>query len=365
MRRIINLHKKYQTDVACILEHGTNFSMLPEGKCAGNLFGRITGSRVSTAHNINESISQCQQGGTLVAAFSQLAGFVQEMGVDRTGLGRWSRIKVGTGKHSTQIVSANQPRNSTTARTRTLDPSGKMKRSQTVCAQHVCYFQKKGIFHDPRKAFRCQLITQLKHWRAKGDKIILFADLNEDVYTGQLAKLLQGNDLLMSKQTLQSTGAKAPFSNGCGKATIIGTFATLGIVCANSYLSPQKEGVGDHWFQVHGFDASSVLGTNYPKSIQPSGRALRCVVERTVKKYNKVLRQMLIQHRAFKKIKYLQVNHGTLTSAEFQSMFNVWDKEVTQLMLGSEKRCNKFRDGNRVQSGGGSLDTLSPSIQVD
>ena len=27
-------------------------------------------------------------------------------------------------------------------------------------------------------------------------------------------------------------------------------------------------------------------------------------------------------------------------------MFNNWDKEVIQLMLGSEKRCNKFRDGN-------------------
>ncbi len=70
MRRTINLHKKYQTDAACILEHRTNFSMLPEGKCAGNLFDGMTGSWVSAAHNINEFISRCQQGGTLVAAFS-------------------------------------------------------------------------------------------------------------------------------------------------------------------------------------------------------------------------------------------------------------------------------------------------------
>ncbi len=87
-------------------------------------------------------------------------------------------------------------------------------------AQHVRYFWEKGIFHDPRKAFRRQLITQLKHWQAKGDEIILFADLNENVYTGQLAKLLQGDDLLMCEQTLQSTGPKAPFSNGHGKVAI-------------------------------------------------------------------------------------------------------------------------------------------------
>jgi hypothetical protein len=55
---------------------------------------------------------------------------------------------------------------------------------------------------------------------------------------------------------------------------------------------------------------------------------------------------MLIWHRAFKKIEYLQENHSNLTAAEFQLLFNLWDKEVTQLMLGSEKRCNKFRDGN-------------------
>jgi hypothetical protein len=46
---------------------------------------------------------------------------------------------------------------------------------------------------------------------------------------------------------------------------------------------------------------------------------------------------MLIRHRAFEKIEYLQVDHSNLTSAEFQLMVTVWDKEVTQLMLGSGK----------------------------
>ena len=55
---------------------------------------------------------------------------------------------------------------------------------------------------------------------------------------------------------------------------------------------------------------------------------------------------MLIRHRSFKKLEQLQQSHDKLSAAEFQLMFNNWDKEVTQLMLGSEKRCNKFRDGN-------------------
>jgi hypothetical protein len=35
-----------------------------------------------------------------------------------------------------------------------------------------------------------------------------------------------------------------------------------------------------------------------------------------------------------------------MSADDFQLMFNKWDKEVTQLMLGSEKCCNKFWNGS-------------------
>ncbi len=201
-------------DGTCILKHGNNILRLPEGKHACDIFSRMPALWMSVAHNINKSISRCQQGGALVAAFGRLVMFVQETAINRTGLGHWSWIRVGTGDHSTRIISAYQPCNLTKTRTSTLDPSGKMKRSQTVWAQHVQYLRKRGIFHDPRTAFCQQLITQLKHWQAKGDKITLCADFNENIYTGQLAWLLQGDNLLISEQMLQSTGSEAPFSHG-------------------------------------------------------------------------------------------------------------------------------------------------------
>ena len=118
----------------------------------------------------------------MVAAFSRLTGFIQELGVNRTSLGHWSWIKAGTGDHRTRIISVYQPCNTAKTCTSTLDASGKMKRSRTVWAQHVRYLRKKGIYQDPRKAFCFQLITQLKHWRAKGDEIILFANLNKNIH---------------------------------------------------------------------------------------------------------------------------------------------------------------------------------------
>ncbi len=179
-----------------------------------------------------------------------------------------------------------------------------------------------------------------------GEEVILFIDVNENIYTGPLAKALQGNRLRMEEQTLRLTGKEAPQSHCTGKVAIVGTNATPGIICTNSCLSPHGAGVGNHWFQLHDFDAHTVLGTDYPKIVHPQGRALRCGVERTVKRYNKVLRQLLIHHRSFEKLDFLQSNHHLMSADDFQILFNKWDMEVMQLMLASEKQCNKFRDGS-------------------
>jgi hypothetical protein len=318
--------------------------MSPEGTRPSDIFSAYRGTQVSAAHNVHERHSRYQQGGTLTAAFTCLAGYVIATGADPTGLGRWSWIQVGAGEHRTRIISAYQPcRGSGRV---WLGREGQLLHGGTVAAQHVRYFCKKGIFTNPRKAFTKQLVTQLRAWRASGQGIIMFADINENVYTGKLARILRSDGLLMEEQTLKSTGQEAPYSHQMGQVAIVGTFATPEILCTNSYLSPHGAGNGDHRFQVHDFDAHTILGTEYPKTTPPSGRALRCKVARTVKNYNTVPKQLLIHHRSFEKLEYLQQNHTSLSAAEFQLLFNHWDRKVTEFMLGSEKRCNKYRDGS-------------------
>ncbi len=219
--------------------------------------------------------------------------------------------------------------------------NGLMKGRGMVAAQHECYFWKKGNFNKPQKIFISQLITQLMVWRVAGEEVISLTDVNENIYMDPLAKALQGNELRMEKQTLRLTGKEAPHSHCIGKVAIVGTYATPGIVCTNSYLSPHGTGVCD---QLHNFDVHILLGTDYPKTVRPQGRALRCRVERTVKWNNKVLTKLLIRHRLFGKLEFLQTNHHLMSADAFQMLFNRWDTEVTQLMPALEKRCNKFCD---------------------
>ncbi len=113
--------------------------------------------------------------------------------------------------------------------------------------------------------------------------------------------------------------------------------ATPGIICTNSYLSPHGTGVGDYQFQLHSFNEHTVLGTDYPKAVHPQRRALCCGVECTVKWYNKVLMKLLIHHRLFEKLEFLQTNHHLMSADAFQTLFTRWDTEVMQLMLALEK----------------------------
>jgi hypothetical protein len=123
-----------------------------------------------------------------MVAFSQLASYVLSSRVDQTGLGCWSWIQVGTGEHQTQIVSAYQPCH--LSGWQLISHNDLMKGRGTVDAQHKWYFQKKGNFDKPREIFSSQLITQLMAWRAVGEEIILFIDVNETIYTSPLDKAL-------------------------------------------------------------------------------------------------------------------------------------------------------------------------------
>jgi hypothetical protein len=60
LKKLLNLHNKYQTDGACILEHGTNFCMAPNGYPPDNLFSTLRGTQVAAAHNIHEQHIQYQ-----------------------------------------------------------------------------------------------------------------------------------------------------------------------------------------------------------------------------------------------------------------------------------------------------------------
>ncbi len=138
IRKLPNLHQRYQTDGACIVEHGINFKIAATGTHPEDLFLGVCSSRVSVGHNVHEMHNRYQQGGTMMVAFSWLASYIISTGVDQTGLGQWSWIQVGTGEHRTQIVLAYQP--CRLSGRRLIGQNGLMKGRGMLAVQHKQYF---------------------------------------------------------------------------------------------------------------------------------------------------------------------------------------------------------------------------------
>ncbi len=162
------------------MQNGVNFKMAATGTQPEDLFPGVCSSRVSVGQNIYELHNHYQQGGTKTVAFSQLASYILSIGVDLTGLGWWSWIQVGAGEHWTWTIMAYQP-----CLSRLPDnwkQNGLMKSRGTTAVQHEWYFWKKGNFNKPRDVFHTQLVTQLRAWQAAGEEVILFIDVNKNVF---------------------------------------------------------------------------------------------------------------------------------------------------------------------------------------
>ena len=282
--RVNNALQRIQADGASIVEGGTDWRQVPEGKKFSDIVGGRDNKRSVAANNTTESSGRTQAGGAASVLLSRLAGFHLGSGEDTTGLGRWVWQLVGSGSTRTRIVTAYQP---TRPQRRC---SGNNRRGYaTVWAQHRRYFRKRGIFDTPRRMWQDQLAKQLVEWKLAGDEIILFADVNGNVYTGNFATRLMAGDLIMTEQFAAANGYQAPASHFRGRTPITGCFATQGIDCLAAYNSPHQKGAGDHRYWILDFCARSILGTDYPRLVRPRSRKLRCTVERTRKKYNVVL----------------------------------------------------------------------------
>ena len=101
--------------------------------------------------------------------FNELTSTIAGTGFDKTGLGRWSWIKImSKGGVTTRIITAYCP------------CTGNLDQPSTVYAQQKQYFLSKNIDFCPRELFCRDLSSFITSCSNKGDQIILCADLNED-----------------------------------------------------------------------------------------------------------------------------------------------------------------------------------------
>ena len=201
--------KRYKANLIAGCEAQTNWYQVPDGQRFEDIVGLGEHTRCKATHNIHDK-TRYQPGGTVIATFGQTSGYDMKMGKDKTGLGQWVWTVFGTGTTRRRIVSAYRPSVPSTLKGRCID----FKAGTKVYEQQYRYYQRINYHNcDPFHNFDTNLLALLSLWRMRGKEVLLMIDLNKNIYTGNFAKALAEQDILMDEVFHRVNNTRSPNSH--------------------------------------------------------------------------------------------------------------------------------------------------------
>ncbi len=96
--------KDFQVDLVAGCETQCNWNLVPPQRQFLHLLCPGISTVGLASHNSTETINREQMGGTAVAAIGRIGDIISDKGTDHTGLGRWSWLRIGTGKKTTRLL---------------------------------------------------------------------------------------------------------------------------------------------------------------------------------------------------------------------------------------------------------------------
>jgi hypothetical protein len=260
-KKLISFIANKQIDIAMLAEIGLHWKNVPShDKWFERIREAFQSTKYSIAYNINEekTTDTVQFGGVVTMAVEDESKRVAALGIDPSGLGRWSWLKLsGREQHSLVVASAYRP-------VQAIGPN-------TVYSQQQRYLFQKGCNDDPREVFYQDLKKDISKWKNDGCHIIIGIDANEDVRTGHTAEFFK--DLGMREIILHTHKKKSPPAT-CDKNNnrqpIDGIFATFEINITTGGYFPFNSGCSsDHrpiWIDV---PYNSIFGHATPPIVNP------------------------------------------------------------------------------------------------
>ena len=333
-----------QIDVLCLTELNQAWHCLPETSQFAQVvrpWFRSVFTKVAWFRDPALSHS-FQRGGAAILVRDNPSGRVCGSGVDPTGLGRWTWIRL-RGHHNShvRIFSAYRP----VANTRDLG---------SVWNQQQSFFLASDPprMDDPRRAFLVDLQRDLQIAYDDGDHILVALDANEPTLwrPGNVLERLLQPFALTDMHLARHSRTDAPPTHNRGSRPIDAIFGTTALQSAPSGYLPFGSGPGDHrplWVDL----SSSTLFGTAGRTIPPSrGRKLQCRDPRVVAKYQRSLRATYVCHdvprRTFAlESSVLQNPDSSFLTAAQASEWEALDAIRCSGIKDAEASCRRLRTG--------------------
>jgi len=189
------------------------------------------------------------------------------------------------------------------------------------------------------------LVTTIQEWQNKGDRIILLADMNNDVSGSTIQEFCCMTNLVEAIHSLHGW-AKMPMHQR-GSTAIDRIFMSPSLLEAaqGGFLCFGEVTISNHrvvWLDV----PAASFGFDCPNQVtRPVGQRLKCKEPRNVLKYNTTLNHFIQEHNLIMKIQLVYqegINPMMAGQIEQYTMVN-W--QYVEIQLAAEQQCWKLYAG--------------------
>jgi hypothetical protein len=160
---------------------------------------------------------------------------------------------------------------------------------------------------------------------------------------GTLPPHLSWDELQMYELCQRITGIPLPHTHTQGAVPINCIYSTADTDGVAVALLPSRIGMGNHRVFIVDVTSSLVMDDVFLRVLPAAGCLLNCASDRIKDSYIRVLNQLTIRHRMFKKFYMIDHDSNYVSVALGQLRMNKVDLELEQFMKSSKKDCHKYK----------------------
>ena len=274
--------------------------------------------------------SKVQQGGVATMLRGQAATYVQDVGEDKHGLGRWNWMcmEATSLNKKTCVIQMYRPVRNTE------DPG-------SVFMQHKCRMRTDEC---PLQRFDEDLLDQIDDLMSEGFQIILMGDFNTDLTsTCTLIEELFLRSIIDVMDDIVGYG-DVPNTRRPGSKPIDGIFTSMSLEVERCGYDAGDTMMSDHRFLWAQFTWDSMLGIHRSKVCSVKERRLQTKYDKVLLKFNSLFEGMIDQHKLLEKATKLDnetVQDLPLTE-EQADRYEQLDHQIARCVAGCEKQCRKL-----------------------
>ena len=270
--------------------------------------------------------STYQQGGVSISIKDQLKEYVQEMGHDEDGLGRWAWAKLeGRDEVKTMVIQVYRP-------VRNLQDAGSTYNQQ-----------RDKMEEDPIHKFDKDLAQLIDTMQEEHYKLIIMGDFNQDTENDRgISKILRDKGL---KNIMTERHGPGPPSHIRGSHTIDAIWTSKTIEMEQGGVEEGTSIISDHRLIWADITLDSILGEGRGKKQSMRGRRMKTTNKRAMKQFNFILQKEIKRHNLEGKAAALwkEVQRNKEMTTTQRQTFETIDTQRSRAVQHAEKKCQRFR----------------------